>query len=213
MYHNEALTLPSELAGVAYHLFDLIPKLAEQLGEVPAELGLLLRSQVAMVNQEASQAITALLEETAGRTLLHRFGSPESALAVPVWKLLSDRLNQAKETTVETVGGIQQAIVDIRGLLISIAALKEQELAKLEAEEKAEQAALNQLITVDLSDERVLNDRSETARGTFKDRIEAIQAHRRTIESDQSWWEQLVGKMYTLATPLQQLEHSTLVQA
>ena len=172
----------------------------EEQVELPPELNFLLNSMqneatglgknqsttlLASVKQESIFIRDALEEQTIARTLLERFGLPYLPGAETVWLTLSEYLNTAKKATEQAQLQLNQAVEQIRALLVyQLKIEQEAKLKTLREEEKKHQSGITILDKSgqELTGENSLSARKDGAVTKKKERLNEISIEKKGIE-------------------------------
>jgi hypothetical protein len=168
------------------------------------------------IKQEIGFVTETTEEQVFARTLLVRFGLPWLPGAEEVWLMLSERLTEAKEVTQQAQLQLEQAINQVRALLVSqLTTDQENELKILQAEERQQQDGM---ITLQesgaaLADEADLDAQKNGALILKKERLSAITIEKRQVKKSIESMRAMVSNLLLGLAGVRQFDQTELVIA
>ena len=207
MYQKEAAQLPPTLAFFLAMMLRANNTSAELEMEEQEDLFVEVKERTLVIEE-------ALEEQTLARTLLLRFGLPYLPGAEKVWLTLSEYLVNAKAATEQAQLQLEQAINQIRALLIyQLTVEKEAELKTLELEEVAHQQGTLILHQTDISlaVETELDDQKNSAIDQKKERLTVISIQKRQLQDSIESMRAMVSNLFTSFANIGQFKQTQLV--
>lgn len=210
MFGGEQVTLSGDLSGVFQS--EDSKTLEQDISELPNEIVLYLHSLAPHLPEFVSELISELLEslkeKEARRRLWERFGIPQSVLAVPVFKQLSENLGKAQGDVAEKSRNLQNLAQKLTETIRMVTLFYAERLNRLEEEERNNDKAINELRTTNANGATMQKTVSESA---FFFEKQGIMLEEEKSEAETAWnvwqvrvkaWAKKLPLLKSLETPV-----------
>lgn len=176
-FYGENQLAPKTL-GVEFFKYLTPDFILSQIENLPAEVGVFLQTELRVLGEQTTETMAGLIDEIAARSLLDKFGLPESALAWPVWKSLELTLQKTKKATREQMALLKPIVDQLQALLQQeLIQAKKVEIEAAQTSIKEDKNMLAEMGQMNLDDEPGLNNKLQTAKTKVQERINGTKKH------------------------------------